>query len=94
MFWSTTPVRRGGTPLEDHPEQGWDKVFDVNLKAVFFLVQAMLPLLRASARRPSRIINIASINGLVPPQVENYAYSASKAGLIMMTRHLAKRLAQ
>lgn len=82
-----------GAPLEQYPEQGWDKVLDVNLKSVFFLIQGMLPLLRSARPAPGRIINIASVNGLVPPPVENYAYSASKAAAIMLTRHLAKQLA-
>jgi NAD(P)-dependent dehydrogenase (short-subunit alcohol dehydrogenase family) len=83
-------------PLEDFPEDGWDKVAALNLKAPFFLTQKMLPLLRAaaSADAPARVINIASVNGIQPPHTETYAYSASKAGCIMLTRHLAKRLAR
>lgn len=82
-----------GAPLEAYPESGWDKVLDINLKSIFFLVQAALPLFAQTKRGPQRIINIASVNGVVPPPVENYAYSASKAACIMLTRHLAKRLA-
>lgn len=84
-----------GEPLDDYPEAGWDKVVDLNLKSPFFVSQKLLPLLRASgeADRPARIINIASVNGLVPPLHDTYAYSSSKAGCIMLTRHLAKRLA-
>ncbi|MBL1234038.1 MAG: SDR family oxidoreductase, partial [Rhodobiaceae bacterium] len=41
----------------------------------------------------ARIINIASINGLNPPSLETYSYSTSKAGMVMLTRHLASRLA-
>jgi NAD(P)-dependent dehydrogenase (short-subunit alcohol dehydrogenase family) len=83
-----------GAPLEDYPETGWDKVFDLNLRGIFFLTQAILPLLRKAAHAPARVVNIASVNGLAPPAVETYAYSASKAGCIMLTRHLAKRLAR
>jgi len=84
-----------GAPIDEYPESGWDKVVDLNVKSVFFLTQKLLPALRAaaSADRPARIVNIASINGLEPPPFESYAYSASKAGCIMLTRHLAKRLA-
>lgn len=84
-----------GAPLDEYPESGWDKVVDLNLKSVFFLTQKLLPALRAAATEeaPARIINIASINGIEPPVFESYAYSASKAGCIMLTRHLAKRLA-
>ncbi|PKQ02922.1 MAG: 3-oxoacyl-ACP reductase, partial [Alphaproteobacteria bacterium HGW-Alphaproteobacteria-12] len=84
-----------GEPLDEYSESGWDKVHNINLKGVFFLTQKMLPLLRksASAENPARIINTASVNGITPPELETYAYSSSKAGVIMLTRHLAKRLA-
>ena len=48
---------------------------------------------RGRARDPARVINIGSIDGLRTPIVENYSYSASKAAVHMLTRHLAKRLA-
>ncbi|MDH3194627.1 MAG: SDR family oxidoreductase [Acidimicrobiia bacterium] len=81
-------------PLETFSEAGWDKVVDINLKSLFFLTQKTLPLLQAAATRadPARIINIASVDGIRPPQVETYSYSASKAAVIALTRHLAKRL--
>lgn len=84
-----------GAPLEDYPESGWDKVMDLNLKSVFFLTQRLLPLIKAGASRdnPARVINIASIDGITNPQSENYAYSASKAGLIHLTKHMASKLA-
>jgi NAD(P)-dependent dehydrogenase (short-subunit alcohol dehydrogenase family) len=84
-----------GAPIDDYPEAGWDKVVDLNMKSPFFLTQRLLPLLRAaaSAANPARIINIASVNGIHPPDFPTYAYSASKAGCIMLTRHLAKHLA-
>jgi NAD(P)-dependent dehydrogenase (short-subunit alcohol dehydrogenase family) len=82
--------------LADYPESGWDKVFDLNVKGVFFLVQAMMPLLEASARHddPARIINIGSIDAFHVPGHETYAYSSSKAAVHMLTRHLALKLAQ
>jgi NAD(P)-dependent dehydrogenase (short-subunit alcohol dehydrogenase family) len=82
-------------PFEDYPEEGWDKVFDVNVKAPFFLTQKLAPALRAatSPADPSRVISTSSINGLTVPDLETYAYSASKAGLIHMTRVLARKLA-
>ncbi|WP_372084187.1 SDR family oxidoreductase [Tistrella mobilis] len=84
-----------GAAIEDYPESGWDKVVDLNMKSVFFMTQKLLPLLRASASAasPARVINIASINGINPTFLETYAYTSSKAGCIMLTRHLAKRLA-
>jgi NAD(P)-dependent dehydrogenase (short-subunit alcohol dehydrogenase family) len=85
-----------GAPIDDYPEAGWDKVVDLNLKSVFFQTTRLLPMLRAaaSAETPARVINISSVNGIVPPELETYAYSASKAGCIMLTRHMAKRLAR
>lgn len=84
-----------GAPFDEFPEQGWDKVYAVNVKAPFFLIQQLAPLLRASgsAENPARVINIASINGLTVPELETYSYSSSKAAVIHLTRHLARRLA-
>jgi NAD(P)-dependent dehydrogenase (short-subunit alcohol dehydrogenase family) len=83
-------------PIDDFPESGWDKVMTINLKSIFFLTQKFLPLLRAAGNQedPARVINIASIDGLKAPLPETYAYSASKSGLIHLTRALARRLAQ
>jgi NAD(P)-dependent dehydrogenase (short-subunit alcohol dehydrogenase family) len=84
-----------GAPLEEFPPLGWEKVLHTNVEGVFHLTVALLPALRAAAeeRGPARVINIGSIDGLRPPGVENYSYSASKAAVHMLTRHLAKRLA-
>lgn len=72
----------------------WDMVMNVNLRAAFFLVQELLPLLRstATAEDPSRIINIGSIGGLHIPNWDAFPYGASKAGLHHLTRALTKRL--
>ena len=82
-------------PIDAYGEGGWDKVVDTNLKAPFFLTRELLPLLRAAgtAVDPARVINIASIDGMHVPGLETYAYSSSKAGLIHLTRVLARRLA-
>jgi NAD(P)-dependent dehydrogenase (short-subunit alcohol dehydrogenase family) len=84
-----------GAPLEEFPALGWQKVIATNVGGVFHLTVALLNELRAAAsiEDPARVINIGSINGLQPPPVENYSYSASKAAVHMLTRHLAKRLA-
>jgi len=83
-------------PLESHSEAGWDKVVDLNLKAIFLLTQAVLPLLRkaGTAEDPARVVNIGSIDGLLSPHYESYAYSASKAAVHHLTRQLAKHLAR
>ncbi len=84
-----------GAPLEEFPPSGWDRVIDTNLEGIFHLTVALLPALRAAAGAddPARVINIGSIDGLRVPFAENYSYSASKAAVHMLTRHLAKRLA-
>ncbi|CAE7594222.1 rhlG [Symbiodinium microadriaticum] len=83
-------------PIDEFPESGWDKVMDLNAKAVFFLTQKLLPQLRAAGDHedPARVVNIASIDGMHGPDLETFAYSTSKAGVINLTRHLSKRLAR
>jgi NAD(P)-dependent dehydrogenase (short-subunit alcohol dehydrogenase family) len=83
-------------PFESYSEKGWDKLMAVNLKAVFTLTQALLPLLRAAATEddPARVVNIGSIDGILQPSLESYAYSASKAAVHHLTRNLAKHLAK
>src|SRR5579863_6449831 len=76
------------------PENGWDKVMNLNLKSPFFLTQALHARLKAAAtpERPAKVINVASIDGIrVNPQ-ETYSYHASKAGLIHLTRRMASTL--
>ena len=84
-----------GEPLEEFPASGWDRVIHTNLEATFHLTVGLLPALRAaaSAEDPARVINIGSIDGIRVPLVDNYSYSASKAAVHMLTRHLARRLA-
>jgi NAD(P)-dependent dehydrogenase (short-subunit alcohol dehydrogenase family) len=84
-----------GEQFETYPEGQWDTVVDVNLKAPFFLVQHLLPLLRkaASPDNPARVINVGSIAGMVPMARNSYAYAASKAGLHHLTQVMARHLA-
>lgn len=84
-----------GAELDEFPVHGWTKVINVNLGGPFFLTQSLLVVLRASASAadPARVINVASVDGMRPPYLETYSYSASKGGIIHLTRHLAKRLA-
>jgi NAD(P)-dependent dehydrogenase (short-subunit alcohol dehydrogenase family) len=82
-------------PLAEYPESGWDKVFDLNVKSVFFLVQALLPMLEAAgtADDPARIVNVGSIDAFHIPRHETYAYTSSKAALHQLTLHMASQLA-
>ena len=83
-----------GAPFMEFPGSAWDKVLALNLKAVFLLTQGLVPLLEQAAQPadPARIINIGSSDGIHVPVLEVYAYSASKAGLHHLTRHLARKL--
>ena len=83
-----------GAAFDEFPEEGWDKVLNLNAKTPFFLTQAMAPALRkaASAARPAKVINIASIDGIYLTHRETYSYVTSKAGLIQLTRLMAARL--
>ena len=84
-----------GAPLQEYPLDAFDKLWSINVKALFQLTVSCLPLLRAaaSADDPARVINVGSIDGLGVPTMETYAYSTTKAGVHMLTRHLASTLA-
>ena len=83
-----------GQDFEAFPEKGWDKVMDLNVKSLFFLTQALFPNLKAAATaaRPGKVINIASIDGLRLNPWETYSYQASKAAVINLTKRLSARL--
>jgi NAD(P)-dependent dehydrogenase (short-subunit alcohol dehydrogenase family) len=87
-----------GDRFETYPDSAFDKLMSVNVKAVFSLTQALTPLLEAtalSAGDPGRVINIGSMDGLHIPTVTGvgtYAYTASKAAVHHLTRHLAVEL--
>jgi NAD(P)-dependent dehydrogenase (short-subunit alcohol dehydrogenase family) len=79
-----------GAPLGEFPEAGFDKVMNINVKAPFMLTQELLPELEAGATAddPGRVIMIGSIDGIRVPLGDNYSYSAAKAGVHMLARHL------
>ena len=84
-----------GAPLGEYSVDGFDKVMNLNVRAIFLLTQSLAPQLRASATSddPARIIDIGSIDGIQVPEYPSFAYSASKAAVHQLTRHLAKFLA-
>jgi NAD(P)-dependent dehydrogenase (short-subunit alcohol dehydrogenase family) len=96
---SAPPEETG--PFEDYPEASWDKVIDVNLKGVHLCCQVFGAAM-AKAKKGS-IVNISSIYGVVSPDQNLYAYrrnrgevfykpvaySASKSGVLNLTRYLA-----
>jgi NAD(P)-dependent dehydrogenase (short-subunit alcohol dehydrogenase family) len=83
-----------GAPFDEFPESGWDKVMDLNVKSPFFLTQALHPALKAaaSADKPAKVINVASIDGIYLNPLETYSYHASKSALIYLTRRMAATL--
>jgi len=72
-----------------YDEQAWMKTIDVNLHGVFRVSRAIVPLMTGNG---GSIINTASRAGKVPP-VFNGAYAVAKAGVIMLTKVMAKELA-
>ena len=84
-----------GAEIDAFPESGWDKVFDLNVKAVFFMTQKCLPMLRKAAAAPdllSRVINVGSISGLQHPLDNAWSYHPAKAAVHHLTGTLAKQL--
>jgi len=94
------PIEETG-PFEKYPEESWDKVIDVNLKGTFLACQIIGGLM--AKNKIGSIINISSIYGLISPDQSIYdyrkkrgeefykpvAYSASKSGVLNLTRYLA-----
>jgi NAD(P)-dependent dehydrogenase (short-subunit alcohol dehydrogenase family) len=84
-----------GAPIDDFDEAAWERVLSLNVKGVFHLTKHLLPALRAAGTQdePARVINIGSIDGIQVPMLDTFSYSASKAAVHQLTRHLAKKLA-
>jgi len=83
-----------GAPFEKQTENSYDKVMDINVRSMFFVTQALLPLLQnaASPDDPSRIINIGSIDGLHISKMDTIPYGVSKAAVHQMSKALAVKL--
>ncbi|MGB8788978.1 MAG: glucose 1-dehydrogenase [Candidatus Acidiferrales bacterium] len=85
--WSTGVLHRN---LDDLTDEIWNKTLDINLKGVFYCVRAAVPLL---IRQPgATIVNIASASGFTGIG-SSIVYSAAKAGVLNMTKSLARALA-
>jgi 3-oxoacyl-[acyl-carrier protein] reductase/pteridine reductase len=76
--------------FEELTEEQWDRILDTNLKSQFLCSQAAAPMLRRGGH--GRIINFASLGGLLAWPAYTH-YCVSKAGVIMLTRCLARALA-
>ena len=99
-FVGTSELKGWGTTFEKQTVETWQRALEVNLTAPFHLCQSLAPLLRNSVG--ANIINIGSIYGEFGPDWSLYdgtsmanpaAYSASKGGLIQLTRWLSTTLA-
>ena len=84
-----------GATFEEYPDEGYDKVMDINVRAIFMLTRDLMPLLvkDATSENPGRVINIGSIDGLRVSSTDNFAYGASKAAVHFLTKNLAVRFA-
>lgn len=79
-------------PFDSFSAHAWTKVIDLNVRAVFNVTRALLPLLEASG--DARVVNIGSIDGIAVRDVPHYSYSASKAAVHMLTKTLAAHFAR
>ncbi|MGB8592113.1 MAG: SDR family NAD(P)-dependent oxidoreductase [Candidatus Acidiferrales bacterium] len=77
--------------FEELTEEQWDRILNTNLKSQFLCAQAAAPLLRRNPDVPGHIVNISSLGGLLPWPAYTH-YCVSKAGVIMLTRCLARAL--
>ncbi|MEE4206277.1 MAG: SDR family oxidoreductase [Erythrobacter sp.] len=85
-----------GQPYLEFSEAGWHRTMDLNVKTPFFLTQKLHELLVAGGKgdHPAKVIHVSSIDGQRINPWETYAYQASKAGVIQLTRRMAARLIQ
>jgi NAD(P)-dependent dehydrogenase (short-subunit alcohol dehydrogenase family) len=82
-------------PIENYTPEEWDKILDVNLKSVFFMTQKVSERMKINAS--GKIVNISSMMGIITwsgtGKFSLAPYSASKAGLISLTKSFALALA-
>jgi len=79
------------TKVDDISRAEWDKILGVNLTGTFFMIQSALPYLRKS--KAGRIINISSNAGRMGGYANSQSYTASKGGVIAITKGIARQLA-
>lgn len=94
-FLINNAVMSWGAPFGSLETEQWDRVMALNTRAVYFLTQACIGLLKRSARpdSPARVVNVSSIEApALPMDPNNFVYPTSKAGTAHLTRVLARRL--
>ena len=79
------------TSLEEMDEDLWDRVMDVNLKSIFLVSQAVIPVMKE--KQYGKIINLTSIAARLGGGVGAGHYSASKGGVLTLSKNMAKELA-
>ncbi len=79
---------KGPFSILEKEEQDWNRVVDLNLKGVFFCCKAVIPQMRKQGK--GKIVNIASLAGRSSATTTGPDYTAAKAGVLGLTRHLAK----
>lgn len=77
-----------GVPLADLAEDEWDSVIDINLKGVWLMMKYVIPVMQKSGG--GSIVNMSSVYGLVSSHLQMSAYTASKHGVIGLTRSPAR----
>ncbi len=80
---------KGRRPIHEYAQSDWDRILQVDLTGVFVVTKAIVP--GMIQRGGGRIVNIASIAGLVPLRLQS-AYVAAKAGVVNLTRSMALEL--
>jgi 3-oxoacyl-[acyl-carrier protein] reductase len=78
--------------IQETSEELWDKIIDINLKSVYLCCHAIIPIMKAQGF--GRIINVTSIAARNGGGLGAGHYSAAKAGVLTLTKNLAKELAQ
>jgi 3-hydroxybutyrate dehydrogenase len=78
------------SPVEDFPEDWWDRIIAINLTSAFHATKAAVPIMKAQSR--GRIVNLASAHGLVASPFKS-AYVAAKHGILGFTKSVALELA-
>ena len=89
LFNNAGAVFGAPNTVHDYDEKAWIKTVDINLHGVFRVSKAVVPVMLG---KPGAIVNVASKAGKSPP-LWNPAYAVAKAGVVMLTKVMARDLA-